>query len=181
MGQQLTYEIGKLNIGRRVKLMGKDNKQHGMGGHVMEAHPTHAVCRIDNHGQPEKIAWDRVRDWTSMNNKPLVVPVRAVPRTVTIPASPAPAVQTQSWPPPPPVAPADSPFAFYAQLGPSLELAVREVSAAEDMVNEAMEQLQAAQATHSEAVSKVNKLRKQAEDALKAVDLVLAGTSLARA
>lgn len=175
MGQQITHEIGLLNIGRRVKVYGHSNKQHGMSSKLVGAEPKHAIIRIDNHDKDEKVEWQHVRDWTSHNATPLKMPpMKAAPIARVV------LVVTHNTPAPMPTLPsaADS-FAVYQTLGADLERAVGEVRAAEDLVDEALENLNAAKATHAEAVEKVRRLRSFAARALTAVDDVLSGTSAA--
>jgi len=171
MGQALTFEIGKMNIGRRVKLYGRQNG-HGVPGTLKGAEPKHAVVRPDGHNQDERVEWENVLDWTSHNPRSLMKPAAAeyaplpkiAPKVIAPPASPP---------------PQESPFAGYATLGPSLDAAIAEVRAAEDLVDEQMENLESAKQAHTAAVDRVRQLRAQAARALSAVDAVLAGTSAA--
>lgn len=183
MGRQLTFEIGRLNPRRIVKVFGRRAHKHGQGGTLVESTRENAVVELQ--GSTSKVAavWSDVRDWTSHNPAALVMPSPGLNGTTngigngkgltptTIPVAPK---ATPMLPAPPPE---PKPFAVYADLGSKLEEALAEVSAAEDLVDEALESLQAAKAQHEEAVARVTRFRTQAHDALKSIDLVLAGTS----
>lgn len=141
MGQELNYEIGRLNIGRRVKVYGHANKQHGMSAKLVEATEKYAVCLLDNHGKTERYDWANVRDWTSHNTAPLELPpAKAVPMSKP---APAPVVVA------PPI-PKD-PFAVFAGLSQEVPLAMQAIAEAEEEVDTATEMLQQAEARHKKA------------------------------
>lgn len=175
MGQQITYEIGVENIGRRVKVMGRAGYQNGHGGKLTAAQQKNATVLLDHTSTPITVEWSSVRDWTSQNPLPMVMPTtRAAPKPVLKATTTAPSAH--------PVAakPAESPFDLYRSLGAELEAATANVSAAEEMVDQALEQYQAAKAEHEQAVEGLRQLRGKAASALAAIDHHLIGTTAAQ-
>mgnify|MGYP000925234258 CR=1 FL=1 len=143
MGQTLNYEIGQLNIGRRVKVYGTGAKQHGMGAKLVAAHPKEAEVLIDNHGQrPERFDWQNIRDWTSQNPNPLNLP--AVKATPIVKVTPTPIMVA-------PPAPPKDPFAVFAGLSQEIPAAMQAIAEAEEEVDTATEMLQQAEARHKRA------------------------------
>lgn len=172
MGRTLTYEVGKLNIGRRVKVYGRTNG-HGVPGTLKGAEIKHAIVHLDGSQREEKVEWASVRDWLSHNPKPLVQP--PVPAAAPEVGAAVPIRITPPAPPPPPSI--TTRFDVYKNLATDLDSAVRDVRIAEDLVDEAMENLETARAQHTEAVDRVKALRAQVAKSLAAVDEVLVGTS----
>lgn len=141
MGRELSVEVGRLNIGRRVKVF-QDDKAHGMSAKLVEAHDRYAVCLIDNSPKPDKYEWRHVRDWTSHNPNPLVLPpMKAVPKLAPMTVAPTPV----------PVAQKD-PFAVFAGLSQEIPAAMKAIAEAEEEVDTATEMLQQAEARKRLAV-----------------------------
>jgi len=172
MGRQITYEIGALNIGRHVKVMMKDGGgRGGIPGVLKEATPSAALIKGDNNDMTKKHPWADVHDWTSRNATALVLPKPAANSFTAQPIVVAPAA---------PPAPLPDPFSFYATLGPNIAAALADVSAAEDLVDAALEQLQGAKSQHEDAVQRVNSLRAEAARVLGMIDTALIGTTAAK-
>ena len=83
MGQQLDYEIGKLNVGRYIKAMVQDGHQHGVLGRLIEAKPDWAIVRLVNRTYNDKVPWKNVTDVTSRNTAPLILPEPPAPQAPT--------------------------------------------------------------------------------------------------
>jgi len=193
MGRSLTYELGKVNIGRRVKVRDLHSskggsKQHGIGATLMAAHPKYAECRIDNHKELTQIDWLEVRDWTSMNPSPLIIP--------KIPAAPVvrAAGHAESKPPtisinyPAPIAEPTAPPApqppkiegGFADIDAKIDEAISAVADAEDQVDAALEMYQDAQRYHTQAVEKLDAVRSEAQKIMDRINARLVGTSRAQ-
>lgn len=179
MGQLITYEVGRLNIGRRVKVKEGPANRRGGRGTLAAADPEFATIKPDGHGKNERAEWDRVMDWTSHNQFALVMPPpRATPIVLN---GHKPAFE----PTPVPMAdvggtlPTTDPFAVYADLGGALRTAADEVNAAEDLLDEALDRVHECRRVHDAAVEKLGKLRSRAAGALTAIDTMLAGTTAA--
>jgi hypothetical protein len=78
MGQTLTYELGKANIGRIVKIMplGRrtQNSQGAMIARLVGATRSAAEVVPKGHKRPEMIEWRHIRDYTTGNRGPLNMP-----------------------------------------------------------------------------------------------------------
>lgn len=172
MGQKITYEVGLLNIGRQIKTFDHGSNQHGAPATLTEVFRTHAMVTPHGHKSAVRKEWDDIRDWTSRNENPLKMPSPGTPALKATPIRPV-AAPVVVAPPAPPV----SPFALYSNLGPELEHASNEVAAAEDLVDQSLEQYQAAKVEHENAVSKLRRLREQAANALKEIDMKLVGVA----
>ena len=164
MGLELSYEIGQLNIGRRVKVYGHGSKQHGIPAKLTGAHPKGADVLIDNHGgRSEQVEWHNVRDWTSQNQQPLVLPpVKATPIVKTAPVVVA-----------PPLPPKD-PFAVFAGLSQEIPAAMQAIAEAEEEVDTATEMLQQAEARHKRAKQGLQDIKNAIDSAKAMIDKVLA-------
>lgn len=177
MGQQLTYEIGKLNIGRYIKAFG-DSSRHGVPAKLVAATPKQAVIRILNSNKDVDRDWADIRDWTSHNETALVTVAPPPAPHTNGKAAPLPAPTRVAPPAPEPSKPAPpSPFSIYQTLGHDLEAATANVAAAEEMVDQALEQLQQAKKDHAETVAKLRELRTRAAAALTTIDSHLTGTT----
>ena len=56
----LDYEMGKMVVGHRVKLIGQQGKGINIGM-LVEAHPDYAVVKPCRHGRTERVEWKYVR------------------------------------------------------------------------------------------------------------------------
>lgn len=186
MGQGLNYEIGKMNMNRMVKVFGRTPTPHGQAAKLVGAEPGWAVVLPPNHGQTEKVEWKFVRDWTSRNPQPLVMPkiepelkpeppiFKAVPIRPTATREQTPVIEAK------PELPKD-PFQVFITLGEKLKQGLADISAAEDLVDDTLEQYQRAQSEHAQAVAKVKELETQLDKVKNMVSFALTGTSGARA
>ena len=189
MGRSITYEIGKINIGRKVRYNAGD-KGPPCFATLVAAHPKHADVKPSGYsGPPKQIPWAEIEDWTSRNPTPLLMPeptpapapaakpvVAAKITTVSVPASPSPQAtpaQNGTHHPKP------DPFAVFGQLSAQLPVAVSEIEAAEGEIDAATEMLNQAHARHAEAVRRLADLRKQLATATAVIDMHLVGTSQA--
>ena len=165
MGQVMTYELGELNIGRWVKVKPESGgDQHGVPGVLKEAHKDYAV--ISGAGNRlSRAKWSCVRDWTSHNEMPLVVPQPVV------------VARKKDVPPPEIVAPAGSPFEVFSSLSQAVPEAVMAIQDAEEEVDTALEMVQQAKARHAAAVAKLTTLRTLVNDAAQLMDHHLVGTN----
>ena len=178
MGKTLTYEVGKANIGRKVRCNAKDGARAASFGTLVGCTSSHAEIKLDNYSGPSmKFDWKDVRDWTSRNAAPLrpAVP-EAKPLIATkiaaAPVAPAPVQAVESTAP--------DPFAVFGSVSAKLPAAVAAIDAAEEDIDAATEMLEQAKAKHSEAVAKLAELRKQIATATAVIDSHLIGTSEAR-
>lgn len=162
MGQGITHQIGVLNIGRTVKIASESGRMYPAvltGGDAKRA-------TVKSQGMGEHfVEWASVRDWTSRNTMPLIrASGNGTLAHKLTPAAPA--------PPPPPT----DAFAIYSQLGPKCEKAMREVEAAEELLDQAIEQVQGCKRAHEDAIAILAALRKEAAGALAQIDNLLVGT-----
>lgn len=75
MGKALTYEIGRLNIGRWVRCTGCPGISQEQRGKLVTANPKNALIKLMNRDAVTEIPWKHISDWTSKNNGvPLVMP-----------------------------------------------------------------------------------------------------------
>ena len=74
MGQTLTYELGKANIGRIVRVMPGGRNTAGPHANVAKllgARRGVAVVLPKGHGHTELVEWRFIKDYTSGNKGPL--------------------------------------------------------------------------------------------------------------
>jgi len=164
MGQRITAAIGMANPGRTVKVETEDGRMYPAT--LIGGDEKMATVKSQGMGQ-HFVAWDRVRDWTSRNTNALTKPLangvaskKPTPAPTVVKVEPT---QTDQ-------------FKVYQTLGPRLEKALSEVSAAEDLLDQALEQVQACKMAHDEAVAALADIRKEASEALSKIDGVLVGT-----
>lgn len=169
MGQAITYEVGQLNIGRQVRVLGDRGFAHGYPATLSGASKDRAAVKSPGRGE-HFVDWANVRDWTSKNETALAKP-GSRPKPIAATKVQVPVAVT-----PPPVATAGNPFAVYATLGERCERATGEVAAAEELLDQALEQVHSCRAAHEEAVASLNTIRKEAAAALAQIDTMLGGT-----
>lgn len=178
MGKPLTYEVGRINIGRRVRWKQRDGGNPSFAV-LVGASPKHAEIKPDNYsGPPKQVPWPDVLDWTSRNPGPLKMPEpepKPVLAAKIVTPAPAPAQTLASSNGT--HAPRVDPFAVFGTLSAQMPIAIAEIDAAEEEIDTATEMLQAAQARHAEAVRKLADLRKQIATATAVIDMHLIGTS----
>lgn len=177
MGQAITFEIGQLNIGRRIKAKGHAGGMLGSPGVLKAAERSGAIVQFDGAGHTIRVDWKHIVDWTSHNNGPLIMPALKANGTKnngTVHAKLDPVVA-----PVPSSEDRSQRFEIYKDLGGNIQSALAEVRAAEDLLDEAMERVHDCKRAHEEATAKLSGIRKQAAEALKEVDEMLVGTQFA--
>jgi hypothetical protein len=98
MGQQMTFEIGRLNIGRIVRVMRVSDNQHAMIGKLVGAHRDYAIVKPIGRTNiaDEKIDWRNVLDCTSRNPVALVMPAPKTTSPVAVEPKPMMTMQPQT-------------------------------------------------------------------------------------
>ena len=77
MGQTLTYELGRANIGRIVRIMplGRPcGRKHANVAKLIGASRKCALVLPKGHRHTELVEWRHIKDYTSGNRVPLAVP-----------------------------------------------------------------------------------------------------------